>query len=180
MSFPKNSIIFLFIAENLNNKRKGIDYIVSSMKALKDNSEIIFCSIGKKISDYSSPNFIQFGYVQSEEMIAKILNLSNALLLPSIEDNLPNVMLESLFCGIPVISFSEGGMSKIICDNFNGLKAKSISNIDFLNAIKEFILIKDSFDKQKIREDAFLKFSHTNTTMKYIEIYKGLLKDHCQ
>jgi glycosyltransferase involved in cell wall biosynthesis len=64
---------------------------------------------------------IQFlGKLNSFEELRKVYSMADILIIPSYQDNLPNVMLEALFCGTPVISFDDGGMKDVIINGMNG------------------------------------------------------------
>ena len=55
-----------------------------------------------------------FGKINDEEKLALLYSAADLFILPSKEDNLPNVMLESIACGTPVIGFDIGGLSDVI------------------------------------------------------------------
>ena len=48
-------------------------------------------------------------------------NAADIFVLPTLEDNLPNTMLESMSCGTPVIAFATGGVPDVIVQEHNGL-----------------------------------------------------------
>lgn len=49
------------------------------------------------------------------------MNASDVLCLPSLNEGLPNVALEALACGIPVVASRVGGVPEIVQDGVNGL-----------------------------------------------------------
>lgn len=82
--------------------------------------QILF--FGASIPDPGFP-VRQLGQVESEAALARIYAGADGFLLPSIEDNLPNTMLEALCCGTPVIGFNIGGLPDVIESGINGLLA---------------------------------------------------------
>jgi glycosyltransferase involved in cell wall biosynthesis len=64
---------------------------------------------------------LALGRLDSEPALAKVYAASDAFLLPSLEDNLPNTMLESVCSGTPVIGFAIGGLPDVIESGKNGL-----------------------------------------------------------
>jgi glycosyltransferase involved in cell wall biosynthesis len=78
------------------------------------------------------------GRVDSEAALAKIYAASDAFLLPSTEDNLPNTMLESLCSGTPVIGFNIGGLPEVIETGKNGLLVPADSAGQLAQAIQRF------------------------------------------
>ena len=54
------------------------------------------------------------------ELLATIYSAADLSIVTSLQDNLPNVVLESLACGTPVIGFDIGGMPDMVRDDLTG------------------------------------------------------------
>ncbi|MBZ9939006.1 glycosyltransferase [Mesorhizobium sp. BR1-1-16] len=61
-----------------------------------------------------------FGFVGDDAQLATIYSAADLLILPSLEDNQPNVMMEAMAAGVPVVAFAVGGMTDMIQDGING------------------------------------------------------------
>ena len=83
-----------------------------------ENIEILLAGNLPKNRNIELP-FREFGHV-NEEKIIELYNASDVTVLSSIEDNLPNVILESLSCGTPVVGFKVGGLPDMIENGYNG------------------------------------------------------------
>ena len=59
-----------------------------------------------------------------EEKVLSIFSKSDIVVLPSLEDNLPNACIESLTVGTPVVSFRIGGFIDMIEQNVTGFLAE--------------------------------------------------------
>jgi len=83
-----------------------------------NNTEILLVGNLPKDRNIKLP-FKEFGHVD-EDKIIEFYNASDVTILSSIEDNLPNVILESFSCGTPIVGFKIGGLPDMIEDNYNG------------------------------------------------------------
>jgi glycosyltransferase involved in cell wall biosynthesis len=59
----------------------------------------------------------------SQSAMVELYSLSDVTVMSSIEDNLPNVVVESLACGTPVAGFAVGGVPDLIMPGYNGFLA---------------------------------------------------------
>lgn len=176
LNIPRNHIIFLFVAETAHNYRKGLDLLLCSLKNLKEQNVTLLVIGDSGNSDIQDLNGIMLGSIKEEKVLADYYSIADAFILPSREDNLPNVMLEAMACGTPVISFDVGGIAETIKDRSNGLKAKSIDSFELTTVLKEFIKSKDNFSKEVIRKFASENFAPSPIAEKYRDVYKTLLK----
>ena len=133
---PVDKKIILFVA-SYKSKIKGFDEFMESIEQLRGNNyHILIVGYPQKITN------LKYSYTilekADETKMVDAYNLADVTVVSSIEDNLPNVMLESLSCGTPVVGFKVGGLKDNIIDNFNGqlvttgdthLLAEAIENI---------------------------------------------------
>lgn len=169
-NWPKDTIILSFISDNLKCYRKGFDFIIKAVNELGKNSKIKFLAIGESTID--SENIYCLGKISDNMELAKIYSQSDAVLLSSREDNLPNVLLESLACGTPVISFKVGGMIDLLSDPKLGVLALGMTDQEFLIAIQEFIKNKQSFTRNDIMHVIETEYSLIKQAVSYLNIYK--------
>ena len=60
------------------------------------------------------------GHIHYEQTLAKGYSAADVTVLPTLEDNLPNVILESAACGTPIVSFDSGGCGGAVVDGITG------------------------------------------------------------
>ncbi len=128
------SLTLLFGAATGNEKRKGFDKLMAAMKyCLQDETFKLLAKNGTiKILTFGPPQedleklaieIKSLGYVHDNDRLAVIYSAADLFILPSLEDNLPNTVLEAMACGTPVIAFNIGGIPDMIENGVTGYLA---------------------------------------------------------
>lgn len=178
LQLPADRTIFVFIAQSIADKRKGIDILLKALSTL-ESTEFLLLVIGETAGmDFTGYNVKQMGIISDPVKLASVYAAADALLLTSREDNLPNVMIEALSSGTPVLCFDTGGMSQVILDNFNGIKAKEITKDSFGAVLENFIRNKKIFNRNQIRDFAIANFSPDVIARQYYHFYNDALKNN--
>lgn len=167
----------LIVGASLENEQKGfpisfravdqmqrIDFNLISVGALKDQS-----IVRKDIKH------LHFDHINNIVELNALYSAADITVIPSKEDNLPNVMLESFANGTPIVSFSNGGMAEHMNDGQNGLLIKEIGVDSLIQGIGDFLDNKYTFDNKIIRDYAMNHFSSKLQVEKYIELYNSIL-----
>ncbi len=121
---------FRFLSVGRFHWVKGYQYSISAFANLKKiNNDIHYLIITKnhiseeilyQIDDLSLENNVEIVHPDSQEEIYKIMNESDCFILPSVQEGISNVVLESMAVGLPVVSSDCGGMKEIINNGVNG------------------------------------------------------------
>jgi len=170
LSLPQDKNILLFVAESIENKRKGFSLLIKALDLIKSEN-ILLCSIGKSSFELNLlPNHINLGIIHDELLMSIIYNSADIFIIPSLEDNLPNTMLEAISCEIPIIGFGVGGIeetlleycpdniSKTKCDELANRILSSLSNnCPPCNSIREkYSLLKQAEDYKNLYAQVLL------------------------
>jgi glycosyltransferase involved in cell wall biosynthesis len=126
-----NETVIAFGAVSVNSPYKGWAYLQKALELLKQDDSIknisvlIFGSGYDKGIAESIPFKTKFmGYLQDEYSTALVYNAADVFIVPSLADNLPTTVQESLSCGTPVVGFEVGGIPDMISHKKNGYLAK--------------------------------------------------------
>jgi glycosyltransferase involved in cell wall biosynthesis len=178
INFPDKKFI-LFVADNPNDKRKGMNLLFSALNQVWDKSKICVLIMGKKIENINFDfQVAQLGYKNNDTDIINCYNAADFFVIPSIEDNLPNTVLESLACGTPVIGYNIGGIPDMVIDKKTGLLSDLNDQRAFIQNIESFIEMDDytgfSINGRAIIEEKFSEQKVLDQLMSlYLNSYKN-------
>ncbi len=167
----KQKINVVFVAESLQNYRKGFDIILEILKDTAVTSVCRFTAVGQVKKSAQIPEIDYKGSIDSETEMRDIYNEADIFLLPSREDNLPNTMIESLCCGTPVVGFAIGGLPETITNGFNGFLSDELSVEGIKRALLTCVKAVSSFDRVSIAHVAQAKYSSAKQAAAYSEVY---------
>lgn len=171
----------LFGALSLDIPHKGYKYLLESIELLKKQRPDIYNRIEintiggngvEKNFDLVSHNW---GYIDSPEELSKIYSSMDILLYPTLSDNLPGVVMESLSCETPVVSFDVGGVSDLIEHKTNGYLAQYKNTQDFVNGI--IWVVENNPDNilgKNGRITVLKNYKKNDIAQKYIELYHDI------
>lgn len=113
----------MFIADNLGDERKGFWVLRDALRESKTGAQrlgLVMVGAGEFDAGIPGLEVRSIGQTDSPEMLADLYSACDALILPSLEDNLPNTMIESLACGTPVIGSDVGGIPDFVIPGQTG------------------------------------------------------------
>nr|WP_255599894.1 glycosyltransferase [Afifella sp. IM 167] len=128
---PQDARIILFGALGaLSDARKGFPAFGETMERLRTfepeaNVAVALFGGGAAEAPESIGGFPvhNVGRLDSEEELARLYSAADLLVAPFLEDNLPNVVLEALGCGLPVAAFAAGGIPDAVVPGESGALA---------------------------------------------------------
>lgn len=164
----------LFVAENPDDKRKGMDLLLNALDKLKNKSKICVLVIGKKMEEKQVGfEMKHLGFKSKSEDMINCYNAADFFVIPSVEDNLPNTVIESLACGTPVIGFNIGGIPDMVENNKSGLLSEINDEQAFIHNI-EFFVELDNYDSYSENGRAIIeeKFSEETVLNQILSLYR--------
>jgi glycosyltransferase involved in cell wall biosynthesis len=172
----------LFGAATVKNVMKGYSYFTAAIQLLSaevnpDQVEILL--FGKSKGDEAEAFPLRtrnIAFVHSEEKLAELYSVAHLFVIPSLQDNLPNTILESMLCGTPVVGFKTGGIPEMIDHKRNGYMAGFKSSADLAKGML-WILNSESYDtlSQETLESAERRYSKMKAVDAHIQLYKSLV-----
>jgi len=169
--------IILFGAQNLDQQWKGLETIVRLSKILDKNKYLLmsFGEISKKTKNTLEQNleYINLGYIQNNSKLRSVYNAANCFLFPSQIETFGKVILESIFCGTPVIAFNKYAAKDIITHRIDGY----LANINDINDMKKgisYMASKSRIDIIKECKKKMKLYNMKEISKKYLSLYNNL------
>ena len=177
----KKKLIFAICAFNIiEDERKGLFKLIEKLNNYNHAYKFEINIIGNIRNFHFQTKFKinLLGYIDSEVKLSKIFNSCDALIIPSETDNFPNVGVEALASGLPVISLKNNGINEIIKDNFNGKTLNNFSKQSILKAFKWIHLNKENKNFNKlISKHAKNILNNQIVAINILKIYKKILDE---
>ena len=181
LNLPINKKLILFGAGSAtSDPRKGYKELREALIKLKVNNTefIVFGSNDKSITQDLGFKTHYLGQIRSEEKLISLYNAADVMIVPSLQENLSNIIMESLSCGTPVIGFDIGGNKDMIEHKINGYLVKPFDISDLAYGIEWIINSEDYYELCKhSREKALNEFDYTIVTKGYTRLYNEICND---
>ena len=175
-NIPGDKTVILFVADFIDNNRKGFVILKRAFQQLA-NPNLVLCSVGNKNSNFDSIDGIfELGPIFDERLMSIAYAAADVFVIPSMMDNLPNTVLESLMCGTPAIGFPVGGILDMIQEGENGYIANEISVNGLVKALKIFLNAENNFNRDSISNNAMRKYNLKIQAKRYIELFDNSIK----
>ena len=177
-------VVIGFGADDLSNQRKGFSQLIEALHLVAEKHDpqqrpIELAVFGKgAIPEDLAQKFVvnSFGFVQDTEKLVEIYSACDFVVVPSLEDNQPQVGLESMACGRAVIGFDAGGIPEYVDHNETGLLVAARDTRGLADAILGLAATENHYTTmgQQAREKVEREFEMVQQTRRYVELYRRL------
>ena len=148
----KKHVLFGAVS-SVHDTRKGFKYLQEALAILDQDANfdsnnielLIFGSSKAELQNELPFKTTMLGNILSETMMANVYNMADVFVAPSLEDNLPNTLIEAMGCGTPCVGFNVGGIPEIIDHKINGYVAEKENSNDLAEGIKYVISIDNNY-----------------------------------
>jgi glycosyltransferase involved in cell wall biosynthesis len=150
---------------------KGGPLLIDILKKLNKNTDkpIHFLAVGpgglSSVMNLDNLKIHPVGYVSSQTFMPMLYSASDLLIYPTRADSFSLVLMESIACGTPCITFNVGGCGDVIKEGISGLLVDPFDVDTF--AAKTLELLADD-TRLKILSQSALQFAHQQFDDKYI------------
>jgi glycosyltransferase involved in cell wall biosynthesis len=167
---PLDKKILMFVSGNLNNTRKGIGLLLDAVRSMPDKDNILILGIGHKAKPQPGLNIMYTGNISNIELLANYFYASDLFVTPSLAENSPLVVIESLCCGTPVVGSDIGGIPDLV-NNDNGILFKT-GDVDALSKAIASALFEKTFDHEKLQVRSLEAHSPEKVAIEHKKLYE--------
>ena len=184
---PGKFILMSGFMPSRKDLHKGTPYLIEAIDLFIKNHEVSTDSVELLVfGNRDEKNVPEFsilttflGTISDDEKLALCYSAADVFLAPSLEDNLPNTVMESLACGTPLAAFATGGIPDMVKHKHNGYLAEYRSSADLAAGIAWIYTYPDKAELNfNARQTIVNYFSEGTIAGQHIELYKSLLDNH--
>lgn len=184
LGLPINKKLILFVAAKVSVIWKGFSYFQEALEILKtqlfNNQDIELVILGE--SDAETIQKLPFkahalGRISDVNQIVSIYSAADVFVTSSIQENLPNTIMEAMACGTPAVGFEVGGIPEMIESYKNGFLAKYKSDESLAEGIKWILFEANHKELSKnARQKVLDNYSEKVVIEQYLEVYRNLVE----
>lgn len=172
LKLPLDKKLILFVADNADNERKGMRYLIDAVNNLK--SDAVLCVLGELSNKQLPQQILHLGFIHDQEKLSEIYSAMDLFIIPSIEDNQPNTVVEAMSCGLPSVGFNSTGIKDLISARYTGQLADLEDVNDLATKIDSLLEDQKTLEKMgaNARKMAENQFDIKKQAIKYIDLYQ--------
>jgi glycosyltransferase involved in cell wall biosynthesis len=183
LGIPRKKKVLMFAAGNLSRYHKGGDLLIQALQGLPSSlkAEVMLLLLGdsgEAVAEAVGVQALPLGYVGSPRFKAIAYSAADLFVLPTRGEGLPNVLLESMACGTPMVSFDVGGVPDLVRPGLTGYLAQPESASDLRDGIVQ--LLEDESLRSRMRQQcralACAEYTVGLEVQRYIALYRQLLQ----
>lgn len=184
LGLPNDKKIVLFAGGFVHVK--GIPYLINAVAQIVEKyKDILLVLVGdgelkpelqELVHKHGIKEHVLFAGKRSTDEMPYWMNAADIVVLPSLHEGMPNVVLEAMSCGISVIATKVGGVVEVITDGVDGLLVEPADSTEISNKI-DFLFSNPQIHAE-ISERArtkVLEYDVKNSVKNMMKIYENVL-----
>jgi glycosyltransferase involved in cell wall biosynthesis len=175
---PQDAKVILFVAHGVSVRYKGFNLLTQALCGLGGCDDVFLLSAGARCPtpDIGLPH-LHLGHIGNDRALSLAYGAADLFVIPSLQDNLPNTVLEAMACGIPIVGFSVGGIPDMARPGVNGLLAPPGDVAKLRDAILQLLADETvraamSVNCRRIAEE---EYGREVQVRRYVELYRSLV-----
>lgn len=164
---PKKKYV-LFVAMRVNAPAKGFHLLKEALQFL-DPSTTELLIVGGEMTEDLPLQAHNFGQITDPARMRDIYAAADVFVTPSLEENLPNTIMEAMACGTACVGFEVGGIPEMIEHKVTGYVAQAFDPVDLAKGINWCLASKTAGVKS--RDRAIERYNQTTVAQQHLAYY---------
>lgn len=182
LNLPIGKKLVFFGAMKQSSPIKGFEKLAQAIRKLPaDQFELVVLGASESQKAFEESHKVHYlGQLSDDISLVAAYSAADVMVVPSLYENLSNVIMESLACGTPVTAFEIGGNSDMIIHRENGYLAHPYDTDDLAFGINWVTEDKWRQDKlsQTARESVIKKYNPKIVAESYLSLFEEKLNIH--
>ena len=125
LGWPPDRPLVLAGAQSVDDERKGARWLIEAWPQVRAPGGVRpqRAFFGLRQPSFDVGDALYLGSIRDEALLRLYYAAADVFVLPSLADNLPNTLLESLACGTPCVAFDVGGCPEVVRPGVTGFTA---------------------------------------------------------
>ena len=180
LNLPEGKKLILFGAMGATtDPRKGYTQLSQALEQLQtQDAELVVFGASQPSKGAGFPQPAHYlGRLYDDVTLQVLYSAADVVLVPSLQENLSNAIMEALACGTPVVSFDIGGNSDLVDHKTNGYLAEPFDVNELAKGI-DWVLNSTEYGilSGNARNKVLQNFDNKVVAPKYIELYHSILE----
>jgi L-malate glycosyltransferase len=166
-TYEKNHVRLIEIFDEIRKKQPGASLHFIGSGPLKQQIEEL-------VNQKGLAQHVRFYGFRNDAM--QFIKNADVLLLPSIIEGLPGVILEAFYCKTPVVAYDVGGIGEVVINNKTGRLVQKDNEEAFVDNV--LAALNNTSENQQLVQNArqlvMSEYLNTGITRKFLEVYNSI------
>lgn len=177
LDIPPDARVLLFVADSTRDRRKGFGLLAAAIQDI-DIPNLYLLSVGRHEPEMEvAHRHRHLGVIAEERDLATVYSAADLFVIPSLQDNFPNTVLEAMACGTPVVGFETGGVPDMVREGVTG----HLCPVGDVRALRDALssLLRDDAARKAMavecRNVVLAEFSLEKQARRYLDVYTAIV-----
>ncbi|HEX6427585.1 MAG TPA: glycosyltransferase family 4 protein, partial [Niastella sp.] len=166
-TYEKNHVRLIEIFEGIRKKQPGASLHLVGSGPLQTQIEEL-------VKEKGLTQHVQFYGFRNDAM--RFIKNADVLLLPSIIEGLPGVILEAFYCKTPVVAYDVGGIGEVVINNKTGRLVQKDNEEAFVDNV--LAALNNTSENQQMVQNAWQlvmsEYLNVHIARRFLEVYRSI------
>lgn len=175
---PQNAPLFLFVGSGF--ERKGLLVLLQAMKQLPENAHLLVVGKDKKLTSLKAQSdsmglSSRIHFAGGQQDVKPYYGAADVFVLPTLYDPFPNVALEAMASGLPVITSFKSGAAELINQGKNGFVCDALDLPQLVSHMQQLMSHELQITTGTAARETMADRNLDTMGTQLLELYKTLL-----